>query len=61
MQRSTGDLSSQTTTLKSVTASWNGRLGPHSSLSAGARYADFTSTTAPYEESALFAAFRYAF
>jgi len=61
MQRSTGDLSSQTTTLKSVTASWSSTLGPRSGVSAGARYADFTSTTVPYEESALFAAFRYAF
>jgi uncharacterized protein (PEP-CTERM system associated) len=60
-QRSTGDLDSQSNTLKSLIATWTSTLGPRSSLSGGARHADFTSTTTPYKESALFAAFRYAF
>jgi hypothetical protein len=44
-----------------VTATWSATLGPRSSLTVGARYADFDSLTSPYEESALYASFRYAF
>lgn len=59
-QRSDGDLPLQQTTLKSVTASWNSSLGPRSSVSAGARHATFEGA-APYDENAVFAAFRLSF
>lgn len=60
-QRSTGDLNTQQTTLKAITASWTSTLGPKTSVSAGARRAEFDSSTAPYDENAVFAALRYAF
>lgn len=60
-RRSDGDLLSQQTTVKAVIASWTGRLGPKSRVSAGARHTVFESSTAPYDESALFAAFRMSF
>ncbi len=60
-QRSEGDSSSQQTTLKSITATWSTPLGARSSLSAGARHAEFDSSTAPYDENALYAAFRLSF
>lgn len=59
-QRSEGDLATQETTLKSVAASWTSTLGPKSSLSVGARHSTFDGT-APYDENALFAAFRLSF
>lgn len=60
-QRTRGNLSSQASTLQTVTATWSATLGPRSSVAVGARYADFDSLTSPYEESALYASFRYAF
>ena len=60
-QRSDSDLPLQETTLKAITLFWTGTLGPKSSLSAGARRAEFESATSPYDETAVFAAFRYAF
>ena len=60
-QRSVGDLSSQQTTLKAVTATWSAPLGARSTMSAGARHAVFDSTTTPYTESALFGAVRLSF
>jgi uncharacterized protein (PEP-CTERM system associated) len=59
-QRSEGDLATQETTLKSVTATWTSTLGPRSSVLAGARRATFEGTT-PYDENAVFAAFRLSF
>ena len=53
--------SAQQTTLKSITATWTSTLGPKSTLSAGARHAVFDSTSAPYDENALYAAFRLSF
>jgi uncharacterized protein (PEP-CTERM system associated) len=60
-QRSEGDLATQLTTLKAVTASWSAPLGARSTVLAGARHAVFDSTVAPYTESAVFAAVRLAF
>ena len=60
-QRSTGDVNAQQSTLKAITATWTSTLGPKSTVSAGARRAEFDSTTVPYDETAVFAAFRYAF
>lgn len=60
-QRSAGDQSSQQTTLKAITATWNAPLGARSTMSAGARHAVFDSTTTPYTESALFGAVRLSF
>ena len=60
-QRSDSDLASQQTTLKAITLLWTGTLGPKSGFTAGVRHAVFDSVTAPYDENALFAAFRFAF
>lgn len=60
-QRSVGDLGSQQTTLKAITATWSAPLGARSTMSAGARHAVFDSTTTPYTESALFGAVRLSF
>jgi uncharacterized protein (PEP-CTERM system associated) len=60
-QNSQGDSSAQETTLKSITLNWSGRLGARSSVSAGARHADFDSVASPYKENAVFGAIRYAF
>lgn len=60
-QRSDSDSSAQQTTLKAITATWTSTLGPKSTLSAGARHAVFDSTSAPYDENALYAAFRLSF
>ncbi len=60
-QRSAGDVSSQQTTLKAITATWNAPLGARSTLSAGGRHAVFASTTTPYTENALFGAVRLSF
>jgi uncharacterized protein (PEP-CTERM system associated) len=60
-QRSTGDSSTQQSTLKAITATWTSTLGPKTTVSAGARRAEFDSTTVPYDETAIFAALRYAF
>lgn len=59
-QRSEGDLATQQTTLKSVVATWASSLGPKSSASAGFRHSTFDGAT-PYDENALFAAFRLSF
>jgi uncharacterized protein (PEP-CTERM system associated) len=60
-RRNDGDLSTQQTTLKEITAAWSTPLGARSTMSAGARYARFDSATAPYTENAVFAAVRLAF
>lgn len=60
-QRSAGDLASQQTTLKSISAEWTSPLGARSTVSAGARHAEFDSSTSPYDENALFAAIRLSF
>ena len=60
-QRSDSTSSAVQTTLKSVIATWNATWGPHSTLTAGARRAVFDSTSAPYDENAVFASFRLSF
>lgn len=52
-QRTRGDLASQASNLKSVTANWNSRLGPRSSLVLGLRRSQYDSVTSPYRENAL--------
>ncbi len=53
-QQSSGDTAAQSTTLKSVIASWGGRLGSKASLSLGGRHSRFEGVT-PYTENAVFA------
>ncbi len=60
-QRTQGDLNSQESTLNSLVTTWSTRTGPRSTLSAGARWVDFDSTTQPYVERALFANLRLQF
>jgi len=60
-QRSDSDSSTLQTTLKTLIATWTGKLGPRSSVSAGARHTSFDSPATPYRENALFASFRLAF
>lgn len=47
--------------LRSLTATWNGRLGPHSSVSLGLRHSSFDSDTNPYSESAVLGSIRMQF
>jgi uncharacterized protein (PEP-CTERM system associated) len=54
-QRTTGSLDAQTTSLKTLAALWTQRLGRRTDLSMGARHARFGSTTAPYNETAVYA------
>jgi uncharacterized protein (PEP-CTERM system associated) len=60
-QRSTSDVVSQRTTLKSITATWTAQLGPRTTATAGARHAEFDSSSFPYDENAVFAAVRMSF
>jgi uncharacterized protein (PEP-CTERM system associated) len=60
-QRSTSDVASQRSTLKSITATWTAELGPRTTATAGARHADFDSPSSPYDENAVFAAVRMSF
>lgn len=54
-QSNTGESEgSQATTLRSVYAMWTAQLGRRLSGSVGARYQNFSSSTAPYTEAALF-------
>jgi len=60
-QRSLGDVATQETTLKSISAAWSIPWGARSSVSVGARHAEFDSSTTPYDENAVFAAIRVSF
>ena len=51
---SRGDLSTQASTLKAMTANWSSRLGLRTFISVGARFTGFESLT-PYRERAIFA------
>ncbi len=51
---SQGDLATQATTLKAITANWSSRLGLRTSISVGARFSEFVSLTS-YRERAVFA------
>lgn len=61
VQRNQGDASTQRTTLKTITVGWSAPLGARSIVSAGARHAEFESSSAPYDENAVFAAIRLSF
>ena len=52
--QSRGDLATQATTLKAISAHWNSRLGIRTSISVGARFTEFESHTS-YRERAVFA------
>lgn len=56
IDRTSGSVTSQSTTLRSLSLYWTDRLGPHGSLSLGARHSSFSSATQPYDENALTAA-----
>ena len=51
---SRGDLATQATTLKAITANWSSRLGLRTSISVGARFTEAFSLTS-YRERAVFA------
>jgi uncharacterized protein (PEP-CTERM system associated) len=53
-QESKGDLASQSTTLNSLTANWNARLGSRLNVSLGLRHSKFAGVT-PYSENAVLA------
>ncbi len=55
-----GDLGSQSSTLRTVNASWSGRLGEGGSVTAGARYSLFEGLL-PYRENAVFATLVHQF
>lgn len=48
-------------TLRTINATWNGRLGPYGTVSLGARHSQFDSDLNPYHESALFGSLRMQF
>ncbi|MEJ6002480.1 TIGR03016 family PEP-CTERM system-associated outer membrane protein [Paucibacter soli] len=52
--RTRGDLASQSTSLKSLMANWNARLGHRLTGQLGLRRAQFYSLSKPYRENALF-------
>lgn len=54
-QKTSGALSSQSTTMRSILANWTASLGPRTSVSLGARYVVFKAERNPYNEKALFA------
>jgi uncharacterized protein (PEP-CTERM system associated) len=53
-QQTRGDLSSQRSDLKSLTANWSGRLGTRSSINLGLRHSRFAGVTS-YRENAVLA------
>lgn len=55
--QSRGDLGSQATDLKSITASWNAKLGRRSSIQLGSRHSNFDSVARRYRENSVFATF----
>lgn len=55
-----GDQSSQSSTLRSINASWNGRLGQRGTVTLGARYSLFEGQL-PYRENAVFATLVHQF
>ena len=59
--RITGAFDSLASTLSSLTASWSDRVNSRTSISAGARYVKFDSSTQPYTEKAVFATVRLTF
>jgi len=60
-QRTTGTTSTDETTLWTGTATWSYQLAERTTLSATARRTVFSSTTSPYNESALLAALSMQF
>ena len=61
VQRNTGSLGEQASTLTSLSALYSKTLTPRAGISAGARYAHFSSATQPYDERAVFATVRVQF
>jgi uncharacterized protein (PEP-CTERM system associated) len=55
-----GDLASQSSTLRSIRASWNGRFGRSGTVTVGARYSLFEGAL-PYRENAVFATLVHQF
>ena len=55
-----GDLANQTSTLRTLNASWNGRLGERGSVTVGGRYSLFEGIR-PYRENAVFATLVHQF
>lgn len=54
-QKTTGALSTQSSTMRSILASWSATLGARTSVSLGTRYVVFKALLNPYNEKALFA------
>ena len=53
-QKTTGNLSNQASTLKSILANWSTNLGARTQFSLGARYMDYSAALNSYKEKALF-------
>jgi uncharacterized protein (PEP-CTERM system associated) len=56
VDRTSGNATSQSTTLRSVSLYWTDQLGPRGTFSLGAHHSSFSSTTQPYEENGVTAA-----
>ncbi|MBT9500996.1 MAG: TIGR03016 family PEP-CTERM system-associated outer membrane protein [Burkholderiaceae bacterium] len=54
-QNTSGALTTQSTTMRSILANWTANLGARTSVSLGARYVVFHAERSPYTEKALFA------
>jgi uncharacterized protein (PEP-CTERM system associated) len=54
-QKNSGDLNTQSSTLRSILANWTATLGARTTLSLGTRYSSFKATQNPYNEKALYA------
>ena len=59
--RNSGTAGQGTTDLLSVNLSWAAQFGLRSSVSLGARHANFDSPTSPYVENAVIATYGYRF
>jgi uncharacterized protein (PEP-CTERM system associated) len=53
-QHTKGNLSNQSSTLKSIVANWSASLGARTQISLGARYVDYDATLNSYKEKAIF-------
>ncbi|XVJ68822.1 MAG: TIGR03016 family PEP-CTERM system-associated outer membrane protein [Rhizobacter sp.] len=60
-QRASGNNSLASSKLRLVSLTWASKLGPQSSVSLSARHSAFSSSTAPYDESALTGLFSFQF
>jgi len=55
IDRTSGSVASQETTLRTVRLYWTDQFGPRGDYSLGVRHSSFSSAVAPYTETALMA------